>query len=568
MTAPIVVDCHSHVFNAEDLPIDGFIKRLSPVPAFLTGFLSWPLDKLTAWVAENGANEIQDLLNRLQGLEAVAAPAVAVTTDAEMEQRLVAAWPFPTATPGRELELPGSAEDALADQIRQATPEQLAELEAWRAEWLGATRVEEGVFDAAKALAHGITGAAKRYGAALNRICQPRHLVAAELAATYPSVHLFAPALVDFEYTARDKPATDIQTQIAAHSLVAKLAAAGELPGRPDVRLHPMVGYCPYREVANSELRDWDVSAPTANGYVPYADPQTATDADRYTAAMTFDPTRARPLNRPTGPWRASRLQLHGVNRAIDLVRHAVELGGFAGVKVYPPSGFLPIGNVWRFGEVRGRRLDAALRTLYAYCEAQQVPILTHASHSNGFDDGYDDFAAPTGWALVLQDYPQLRLCFGHFGHMQGIGKDAARPSADSWAERFLALIDEHPHVYADVGCSKFPVDPGYRARYLEVLAAILDQPDPDVQTKRRRRLMFGTDFWLNALAAEHRQFLDVFRDEIEGHFGVPARDEFMGGNALRFLGLRGEDDEPDPANLNRQRLIAFYEGNPVPDWF
>ena len=26
----IVVDCHSHVFNAEDIPIDGFLKRKLP----------------------------------------------------------------------------------------------------------------------------------------------------------------------------------------------------------------------------------------------------------------------------------------------------------------------------------------------------------------------------------------------------------------------------------------------------------------------------------------------------------------------------------------------------------
>lgn len=567
MTAePIVVDGHSHVFNAEDLPIDGFIKRLSPVPAFLTGFLSWPLDNLTSWVAENGGNEAHLLLNRLQGLEAVAPAGVELITDAEVEQELVASWPFPAAPPGGGLEVPVSSEDALTELIRQATPEQVAELEEWRAEWLRAAPVEEGVIDTARALAQGISAAAKRYVAALNRICKPRHLVAAELAATYPSVHLFAPALVDFEYTSRDKPATNIQTQIAVHSLVAKLAAAGQLPGRPEVRLHPMVGYCPYREVANSELRDWDISKPTSNGYVPYADPQTATDADRYSPAMKFDRLRARPLNRPDGPWRATHLQLVGVNRAIDLVRHAVELGGFSGVKVYPPAGFLPIGNVWRFGEVRGRRLDAALRTLYAYCESQQVPILTHASRSNGFDDGYDDFAAPTAWANVLQEYPGLRLCFGHFGHMQGIGQDGGQPSPDSWAERFIGLIDTYDHVYADVGCSKFPVDKAYRTNYLKVLAAILTGPG-DVPTQRRRRLMFGTDFWLNAISADHRHFLDVFRDEIYQAFGDKARDEFMGGNALRYLGLRGEDDRPNVTNLNRQRLIAFYEDNPVPDW-
>jgi hypothetical protein len=39
----IVVDCHSHVFNAEDIPIDGFLKRRVPVPSLLTGVFSGPL---------------------------------------------------------------------------------------------------------------------------------------------------------------------------------------------------------------------------------------------------------------------------------------------------------------------------------------------------------------------------------------------------------------------------------------------------------------------------------------------------------------------------------------------
>ncbi|MDT0353914.1 hypothetical protein [Pseudonocardia charpentierae] len=49
----VIVDCHchSHIFNAEDLPTDGFIKRQSPLPALLTGVLSLPLDRLSAWAA-------------------------------------------------------------------------------------------------------------------------------------------------------------------------------------------------------------------------------------------------------------------------------------------------------------------------------------------------------------------------------------------------------------------------------------------------------------------------------------------------------------------------------------
>src|SRR3712207_8783361 len=55
--------------------------------------------------------------------------------------------------------------------------------------------------------------------------------------------------------------------------------------------------------------------------------------------------TRARRLSAGYSAGPSSLLDLHGVRRAIDIVRHAVELGGFAGVKVYPPSGFLPLGR-------------------------------------------------------------------------------------------------------------------------------------------------------------------------------------------------------------------------------
>jgi hypothetical protein len=69
---PIVVDCHSHVFNAEDLPIDGFLKRrLTPLPSLLAGVASLPLDRLTAWAAP-GSREVERLrvlIAQLEGLE-------------------------------------------------------------------------------------------------------------------------------------------------------------------------------------------------------------------------------------------------------------------------------------------------------------------------------------------------------------------------------------------------------------------------------------------------------------------------------------------------------------------
>ena len=215
--------------------------------------------------------------------------------------------------------------------------------------------------------------------------------------------------------------------QISLHSLVAKLSVVGGIPGAEDVRVHPFVAFCPYREVEQSEMARWDVSGGGPNPYIPYGDLVAQDPQDRFTPTLPFDRARARRLHEPTGPWRTATLDLREVTRSLDLVRHAIELGGFTGVKLYPPSGFLPLGNVFRFGERTGAPLDAALRALYRYCQDIGVPILTHASHSNGFDKGYDDLASPSGWAQVLEEYGRLRLCFGHFGHLYGVAEGTVR---------------------------------------------------------------------------------------------------------------------------------------------
>jgi predicted TIM-barrel fold metal-dependent hydrolase len=197
------------------------------------------------------------------------------------------------------------------------------------------------------------------------------------------------------------------------------------------------------------------------------------------------------------------------------------------------------------------------------------VPILTHAARSNGFQDGFDDLAAPTAWRRVLEEYPTLRVCFGHVGHFHGVGGDAAQPSLTSWPHRFMELMDEYPNVYADVGNSKYAVDAAYRTKYdtfLRALLGPLGSADP-VVVKRRKRLMFGSDYWMNTLGPDHAGFLDLFSSGIETLLGPTVRAWFMGANALRWLGITGEDDLRDVTNLNRQRLVAFYGAQPRPDW-
>lgn len=68
---PIVVDCHSHVCNAEDIPIDGFLKRKLRAPSLLTGVFSGPLDLVAAGRApgaEEAARPLVLFARRLHGI--------------------------------------------------------------------------------------------------------------------------------------------------------------------------------------------------------------------------------------------------------------------------------------------------------------------------------------------------------------------------------------------------------------------------------------------------------------------------------------------------------------------
>ena len=66
---------------------------------------------------------------------------------------------------------------------------------------------------------------------------------------------------------------------------------------------------------------------------------------------------------------------------------------GFLGVKLYSPMGFKPMGNAAQdvtFPAYAsqsepgfGAALDKALDALYAWCEANEVPILAHTPTAN-----------------------------------------------------------------------------------------------------------------------------------------------------------------------------------------
>ena len=266
-------------------------------------------------------------------------------------------------------------------------------------------------------------------------------------------------------------------------------------------------------------------------------------------------------------PWRQAFGAEGGADRGKPLqwAKQAVEKCGFAGVKLYPPMGFHPLGNQkydsnkkhWpekaRRHDRFGTGLDTALRELYEWCQREEVPILTHANRTMGAGKGYDKRAAPEGWELVLKDYPNLRVSFGHFG-----GWDAVKKGG-GWSRDFARLMLSYPNVYGDVGSFGTIGEDKKRAEFSRGLGKLLKK-----FPALRERILYASDWFMETSTDYYKDFHEALWS-LDGTLtgnGEPALSErFFGGNAAEFLGLH-------KGNKARERLEEFYcRQNITPAW-
>jgi len=237
---------------------------------------------------------------------------------------------------------------------------------------------------------------------------------------------------------------------------------------------------------------------------------------------------------------------------------------GFVGVKIYPPMGFRPRCNEELHGP-EGARLDEALNRLYAFCVEHDVPLTAHCTEQGAQ-------AAPTRgrnshprfWELVLADYPDLRLNLGHFGGAWELVRDDFDAS---WTADIIRLMEGHEHVYSDVGYHRIwptPARPeGKTEKTRNAWFARMDRLYEE-HPRLARRLMYGSDWHMTVATEQVREYFGSFREAWLARYGAEATADFMGGNALRFLGLG-----PDGGG-NRGRLTSFYArlGLAEPAWF
>jgi predicted TIM-barrel fold metal-dependent hydrolase len=213
----------------------------------------------------------------------------------------------------------------------------------------------------------------------------------------------------------------------------------------------------------------------------------------------------------------------------LECIQYWIEERNFKGVKLYPPLGYAP-GN-------------PMLAPIFAYCERQDVPVLTHCSAASARAKCLKHrrleatrLASPTGYLPVLERHPKLRLCLGHFGGVaawaayrrdpRGKGEFKHEPTR-TWLNDIRKMIanERYAHLYTDISYTLFADTANVR------VLKILLQDD-----RLRSRTLFGSDFYMSRLEEqterEHSQ-------DVHAALGGEVFAEIAEHNPKRYLGPR-----------------------------
>jgi predicted TIM-barrel fold metal-dependent hydrolase len=245
-----------------------------------------------------------------------------------------------------------------------------------------------------------------------------------------------------------------------------------------------------------------------------------------------------------------------GDRNALKIVKDAVLNQGAIGVKIYPPMGIKPCNNSGPHGD----QLNQQMKPFLEFCLREDVPILAHCSFSQYValhpEDGA--CAAPETWRAFLQQpgHKNLRLDLGHCGGPWDFDKNPV--TGTIWTKTVIELLgnpNAYPNLYADVSDDSWILEPnGKKNRELmNRLVAFLEN-----NRKARTRLLYGSDWSLLARESGANKYYACMKTHFcdRLNFTAAERRGYLGGNAVRFLGLAKNPDGFEPKN--RLRLKQF----------
>jgi predicted TIM-barrel fold metal-dependent hydrolase len=258
---------------------------------------------------------------------------------------------------------------------------------------------------------------------------------------------------------------------------------------------------------------------------------------------------------------------------SLNLVKEAIEEKGFIGVKLYNSLGYRPFNNQTvdkkrrkiglhkKMGYLvfKGEEYDEVLSELYEYCIENEVPITAHCVMDGieSYSKASWDFGQAAFWRDVLsqESFRNLHLNLAHFGWHKKEGYHSGK----NWVRDICELLDGYEYLFTDVSHHSVVSD-----KYIERFKSDYRDMCRDFPVVKKR-LLFGIDWHvikrLENFGTFKEKYFEVLKNE--GLFSDEQIEDFLGGNALRFLGLL-------PGGKNRERLENFYEKNEIdpPKWF
>jgi predicted TIM-barrel fold metal-dependent hydrolase len=197
-----------------------------------------------------------------------------------------------------------------------------------------------------------------------------------------------------------------------------------------------------------------------------------------------------------------------------SIMERALVAQGYVGVKLYPSLGY---------------QVDSqAMHAVYAYCEERRVPLLMHCTPGGFYRSPQTvHFGDPKHWRPILEAFPDLTVCFAHFGGADNLVQNPIPP--DSWSQTILDLMDDFDGVYTDVSYNDAHMAGGEKeTRYFAHLKRLLDHP------VYGPRILFGTDYYLIRMRLQERNFWRYFEQRLTG--GEFA--QMTQTNPAQFLGI------------------------------
>lgn len=220
-----------------------------------------------------------------------------------------------------------------------------------------------------------------------------------------------------------------------------------------------------------------------------------------------------------------------------ERMKKATKKQGFVGVKLYPSLGYKI--------DIENKKMD----NVFKYCNDHRIPMLQHCSQGGFYSkESYIDYSNPAHWRPVLTKYPNLRICFGHFGGDENLTKK--KIAKNSWTQTILNMMVEYKgQVYTDVAYHTDTMNGGEKEKnYISHLKKLI------ADKRYARYILWGTDFVMVRTKVREKSYWHYFEDR----FSKKEFNQISNKNAQVFLGLaqKGRREE------NLSRYVDFVVKN------